>query len=164
LVNAFFRWEFNSCESLVRGDDVHPIDYANACPDVSLTSLHYYFPWAMTALLRWTVFCVVTGRRPRLDMDTAPYFAVADSDRTYAEKLRSYRRLADEYFEIERYREFCEKSLGNVDEIVFDWATSEEFRSLLRETVRAHYPVHEHEKFLAHFGGLIDAWIRDQGR
>jgi hypothetical protein len=164
LVNAFFRWEFNSCESLVRGADVHPIDYANACPDVSLTSLHYYFPWAMTALLRWTVFCVVTGRRPRLDMDTSAYFAIADSDRTYHEKLQAYRELADEYFEIGKYREFCEKSLGNIEDIVYDWVSSEEFRSLLRETVRAHYPVHEHEKFLAHFGGLIDAWIRDQGR
>ena len=50
LVNAFFRWEFNSCENLVAGTEVHPIDYANACPDVSLTSLHYYFPWAMAAL------------------------------------------------------------------------------------------------------------------
>ncbi|MEU4622671.1 hypothetical protein AB0G04_22220 [Actinoplanes sp. NPDC023801] len=164
LVNAFFRWEFNSCESLVRGDDVHPIDYANACPDVSLTSLHYYFPWAMSALLRWTVFCVVTGRRPRLDMDTTAYFAIADEGRTYQQKLEGYRELADEYFEVERYREFCEKNLAVVDDIVYDWVTSEEFRSLLRETVRAHYPVHEHEKFLAHFGGLTDAWIRDQGR
>ena len=32
LINAFFRWEFNSCECLVRGDQVHPIDYANASP------------------------------------------------------------------------------------------------------------------------------------
>jgi hypothetical protein len=118
----------------------------------------------MTALLRWTVFCVVTDRRPRLDMDTSAYFAIADSDRTYPEKLQGYRELADEYFEIEKYREFCEKSLGNIEDIVYDWVSSEEFRSLLRETVRAHYPVHEHEKFLAHFGGLIDAWIRDQGR
>ena len=46
-VNAFFRWEFNSCETLVRGGEVYPIDYANACPDVSLISLHYYFPWAI---------------------------------------------------------------------------------------------------------------------
>jgi hypothetical protein len=30
LINAFFRWEFNSCECLVRGDEVYPIDYANA--------------------------------------------------------------------------------------------------------------------------------------
>ena len=61
VVNAFFRWEFNSCETLVRGNDVHPIDYANACPDVAITSLHYYFPWAMKALVKWSVFCTATG-------------------------------------------------------------------------------------------------------
>ena len=52
VVNAFFGWEFNSAEMLVKGDRVHPIDYANACPDVAMTSLHYYFPWAITALVR----------------------------------------------------------------------------------------------------------------
>ncbi|MDT5032831.1 MAG: hypothetical protein QOC94_3002 [Actinoplanes sp.] len=162
LVNAFFRWEFNSCESLIKGAEVHPIDYANACPDVAVTSLHYYFPWAMAALLRWTVFCVVTGRKPRVDTDTAAYFEVADDPSlSYAEKLARYRRLADDYFEIERYQEFCAAHLSEVDAIVVDWVSSEEFRSLLRETVRATYPVHEHEKFLGHFGGLIDAWIRD---
>jgi hypothetical protein len=162
LVNAFFRWEFNSCESLVRGTDVYPIDYANACPDVAITSLHYYFPWAMAALVRWTVYCVVTGRKARLDLDTASYFEIADSSLSYAEKLASYRQLADEYFEIQKYEEFCAEHLANVDEIVYDWVSSPEFQSLLRETVRAAYPVHEHEKFLGHFGGLIDAWIRDQ--
>jgi hypothetical protein len=162
LVNAFFRWEFNSCESLVRGAEVYPIDYANACPDVAVTSLHYYFPWAMSALLRWTVFCVVTGRRPRLDTDTSRYFAIADDiSLSYGEKLAEYGRLADEYFETSRYEEFCAQELGRVDEIVYEWVTSDEFRSLLRETVRATYPVHEHEKFLAHFGGLIDLWVRD---
>jgi hypothetical protein len=162
LVNAFFRWEFNSCESLVRGDDVYPIDYANACPDVAITSLHYYFPWAMAALVRWTVYCVVTERRPRLDLDTATFFRVGDSTLSYSDKLTEYRRLADEYFEIQQYEEFCAQHLANVDEMVYDWVSSPEFQSLLRETVRATYPVHEHEKFLGHFGGLIDAWIRDQ--
>src|SRR3712207_8665823 len=38
LVNEFFRWEFNSCECLVRGDGIFPIDYANASPDVALRS------------------------------------------------------------------------------------------------------------------------------
>jgi hypothetical protein len=161
LVNAFFRWELNSCENLVAGTEVHPIDYANACPDVSLTSLHYYFPWAMAALVRWTVFCVVTGRRPRLDLDTAAYFRIADSEMSYSEKLGAYRQLADEYFEVDKYEEFCSRYLADVDEIVHDWVSSAEFQSLLRETVRATYPVHEHEKFLGHFGGLIDAWIRD---
>ena len=63
LVNAFFRWEFNSCETLVKGGEVYPIDYANACPDVALTSLHYYFPWAIKALVKWCVFALVTGRQ-----------------------------------------------------------------------------------------------------
>ncbi|MEV6494516.1 hypothetical protein AB0M20_38720 [Actinoplanes sp. NPDC051633] len=162
LINAFFRWEFNSCESLIRGDEVYPIDYANACPDVAITSLHYYFPWAMSALLRWTVFCVVTGRKPRLDMNSADYFAIGDrDDLSYAEKLAGYRKLADDYFDVERYHEFCARHLSHVDEMVYEWVRSPEFRTLLDETVRSTYPAHEHDRFLGHFGGLIDAWIRD---
>ena len=113
LVNAFFRWEFNSCETLVRGTEAHPIDYANACPDVAITSLHYYFPWAMKALVRWSVFCLVTGRQPRLDLDTRRYFEIADrEDLSYEEKLADYRKLADEYFETERYHDFCDCRLA----------------------------------------------------
>ncbi len=164
LVNAFFRWEFNSCESLVRGTEVHPIDYANACPDVALTSLHYYFPWAMKALLRWTTFCVVTDRpvpaRPR---HPARYFEIADrTDLCYEEKLAGYRELADEYFETERYADFCASRLAHVDEMVYDWVRSPEFDALLVETVRATYPSHEHDRFVAHFRGLTGAWVADQ--
>jgi hypothetical protein len=163
LVNAFFRWEFNSCESLVKGTEVHPIDYANACPDVSITSLHYYFPWAMTALLRWSAFCVVTGRRPRLDTDTARYFEVADrTDLSYYDKLAAYRKLADEYFETERYADFCASRLPHVDELVYDWVRSPEFDRLLLDTVRTTYPASEHDRFVAHFRGLLGAWVRDR--
>jgi len=163
LVNAFFRWEFNSCENLVAGTEVHPIDYANACPDVSLTSLHYYFPWAMTALLRWTVFCTVTGRRPRMDLDTANYFAIADrEDLSYAEKLAGYRKLADDYFETDRYQDFCASRLGHLDEIVREWVTGPDFDRLLVDTVRSTYPEHEHEKFFAHFRGLVGMWAHEQ--
>jgi hypothetical protein len=163
VVNAFFRWELNSCECLVRGGEVHPIDYANASPDVAVTSLHYYFPWAMAALLRWCTFCVVTGRRPRLDLDTRRYFEVADrEDLDYGEKLREYRRLADEHFEADRYAEFCARSLGHVDELVLDWIDSPDFDGLLVDTVRATYPEHEHERFLAHFRGLVGQWVSEQ--
>jgi hypothetical protein len=162
LVNAFFRWEFNSCESLVSGTEVHPIDYANACPDVSLTSLHYYFPWAMTALLRWSAFCVVTGRRPRLDTDTRRYFDIGDDpDRSYDEKLAGYRELADEYFETDRYAEFCATRLAHVDEMVHEWVSSPAFDELLLETVRGSFPEHEHDRFVAHFRGLLASWAHD---
>jgi hypothetical protein len=163
LVNAFFRWEFNSCETLVRGGDVHPIDYANACPDVALTSLHYYFPWAMAALVRWTVFCCATGRRPRLDLDTSRYFEIADrSDLSYNEKLTEYGRLADDYFETERYLDFCASRLSHVDSVVYDWVRSPEFDKLLVDTVHATYPAAEHDRFVAHFRGLLAAWVNDQ--
>ncbi|GLY95044.1 hypothetical protein [Actinoplanes sp. NBRC 103695] len=162
LINAFFRWEFNSCESLVKGSEVYPIDYANACPDVAVTSLHYYFPWAMSALLRWTVFCVVTGRKPRLDMNTADYFAIGDDPGlSYAEKLSGYRRLADDYFEVEKYQDFCARHLSHVDEMVYDWVSSPDFRTLLDDTVRSTFPEAERDRFRGHFGGLMDAWVRD---
>ncbi|MEU4228345.1 hypothetical protein AB0F17_28960 [Nonomuraea sp. NPDC026600] len=160
LVNAFFRWEFNSCETLVKGAEVHPIDYANACPDVALTSLHYYFPWAIKALVRWSVFCVGTGRRPRLDLDTREYFAVTGS---YEERLAAYRRLADDYFETDRYQDFCDSRLRHLDEIVLDWVAGPDFDRLLVDTVTATYPAHERDRFVEHFRGLLGLWVKDSG-
>jgi hypothetical protein len=162
-VNAFFRWEFNSCETLVRGGDVHPIDYANACPDVALTSLHYYFPWAMKALVRWSVFCTATGRRPRPHVDPDPWFAVADrEDLSYGDKVAAYRRMADEHFQTERFRDFCDSRLPHLDEVVLDYVESEEFDRLLVATVVGTFPPHEHEQFVAHFRGLLGLWANDE--
>jgi len=158
IVNAFFHWEFNSAEMLVQGDDVYPIDYANACPDVAVTSLHYYFPWAITALVRWSVYCVVNGRRSNIDLETARYFEIADSERSYDEKLDAYAALADAHFETDRYREWCEEHLPHLPEQVHDWVTSADFDRLLRDTVAATYPAHEQEQFLAHFRGLLGLW------
>jgi hypothetical protein len=163
VVNAFFRWEFNSCEMLVRGGDVFPIDYANACPDVSLTSLHYYFPWAMRALVKWTVFCLATGRRPRIDLDTRSYFLVADrDDLDYGQKLAEYRRLADSYFDVDAYRDFCQAHPADIDHRVLGWTSGAAFDRLLVDTVRSTYPAHEHEQFIAHFRGLVGLWTRDE--
>ncbi len=163
IVNAFFRWELNSCETLVRGSEVFPIDYANATPDLAITSLHYYFPWAIRALLKWVIFCCVTGRRQTVDMDTQRYFEIADrEDLTYAEKLRRYRELAERQLEVERYQDFCARHLSHVDEISVEWAESDEFDKLVVDTVRSTFPAHEHEQFIAHFRGLLQMWAHDQ--
>jgi hypothetical protein len=163
LVNAFFRWEFNSCETLVKDGVVYPIDYANACPDVAITSLHYYFPWAIKALAKWSVFCAVTGRRPRYDLDTRRYFDIADRcDLSYDEKLTAYRALADDYFETERYTDFCASRLPDFDEVAVEWFAGSEFDDLLVSTVRSTFPQHEHEQFIAHYRGLLGMWVRDE--
>jgi hypothetical protein len=163
LVNAFFRWEFNSCETLVKERELYPIDYANACPDVAITSLHYYFPWAMKALVKWSVFCTATGRRPRYDLDTRRYFDIADrTDLSYDEKLASYRGLADDYFEVDRYNDFCASRLAHLDEVVLDWVRSNDFDQLLVDTVQSTFPAHEHDHFIAHYRGLLEAWAKDE--
>jgi hypothetical protein len=163
LVNAFFRWEFNSCETLVKDGEVYPIDYANAAPDVSITSLHYYFPWAIKTLLKWSIFCCVTDRKMRIDQDTARYFEIGDREElSYDEKLVEYRKLVDEFFQTERYEEFCEKHLGEIDEAMLEFIESAEFDQILVDTVRTTFPPHEHEPFVAHYRGLLAAWAADQ--
>jgi hypothetical protein len=165
LVNAFFRWEMNSSETLVKGTEAHPIDYANASPDIALTSLHYYWPWAIEALVRWTAFCCVTDRPMSINQNTRDYFAIGDrDDLTYEQKLREYRRLADGYHQSELYAEFVAEALPHVHELVVDYVESPAFDELLVATVRATFPSHEHEQFVAHYRGLLSAWAADQAR
>jgi hypothetical protein len=165
LVNSFFRWEFNSCESIVRGGEVHPIDYANATPDVALTSLHYYFPWAVTALVRWSAFCLASGRRMRIDVSPEPWFEIGDrEDLSYEEKLAGYRRLSDDYFQVDAYREFCATALCDLDDAAREWFTGREFDGLIVDTVCSTFPRNEHERFVEHYRGLMSSWGRDGGR
>jgi hypothetical protein len=165
IVNAFFRWEFNSCETLVKGTEVYPIDYANACPDVAITSLHYYFPWAMKALVKWSVFATATARPITPYVDPAPWFKIADrDDLSYHDKLSAYRAMADVYFDTERYSDFCASRLPHIDEIVLEYIESPEFDRVLVETVTTMFPAHEHDQFVAHFRGLLGAWASDERR
>ena len=138
LVNAFFRWEFNSSEVIVKDGVAYPIDYANASPDVALTSLHYYFPWAIGALVRWCAFCAVTRRRMRINQDTRDYLDVGDrEDLSDDQKLDEYRRLADDYFQTREYEEFAAEALADLDELLHDYVEGADFDRLLVETVAA---------------------------
>ncbi len=165
IINAFFGWEFNSAEMLVTGDEVYPIDYANACPDVAVTSLHYYFPWAITALVRWSVYSLVTARSTSVDLHTDRYFAVADDPSlSYDAKITAYLALANEHFTTDRYWQWCEENLPHLPEQVHDWVAGPDFDRLLSETVDATYPEHERERFMAHFRGLTGMWVSDTAR
>ena len=116
----------------------------------------------MAALVRWSVFTLVTGRKYYLHLESAKYFAVADrEDLSYSEKLAAYRRLADEYFETERYWDFCASRLAHLDEVLLEWVDGAEFDTLLVETVKASYPAHEQDRCVAHFRGRGGRWVRD---
>ena len=78
---------------------------------------------------------------------------------------RSSRRtgeLADDFFEVERYEEFCAEALPHLDEVVLEYVESDDFDRLLVQTVQTTFPAHEHEHFVAHYRGLLEAWAKDQ--
>lgn len=158
-INAFFRWDFNSCESILKNDLLSPIDFANACPDIAVTSLHYYYPWAIKSLLAWAIFSVVTEREMRIDMNMNDYFAIADSDRSYWEKLEAYNQLADQHFQKEEFQEFKDKYLAHLDGVMWQHIQSKDFDNMLVETIRNTYPAYEQERFASHFRGLLRHWV-----
>jgi hypothetical protein len=162
LVNAFFRWEFNSCEVIVKDGQAYPIDYANASPDMALVSLHYYFPWAIEALAAWCMFCAVTGRSMGVNQTTGDYFEVGDSDLPYEEKLERYRELADAYFQIEAFEEFRAEALPHLEETMLDYVESPEFGELIVQVIRTEEPEEKQERLIARSRAAVAAWAADR--
>ena len=160
-INTFFGWDFNSCEALRRDGVYHPIDFANACPDSQVTSLHYHFPWLINAQIRWSVFCAATARRMRQNVDWEPFYEVARRDLPFAERLAEYGRIAEERLETERFEEFCAQHLSHLDDVSREFFASDIAKSAVRAKVESLFPEHEHEQFTEHFWGLIQRW-RDQ--
>jgi hypothetical protein len=161
-INAFFGWDFNSCEALRAGDVWYPIDYANPCPDSQVTSLHYHFPWLVKSYVKWSVFCAATNRKMRKTLDWEPFYAIAARDISFEDKLDLYARIADERFETARFEEFCAKNLGHLDEVVWEFFASPEAREAVRLKVAALFPAHEIEPFTELFWNRIQQWRSDQ--
>jgi hypothetical protein len=146
-INSFFGWDFNSCETLRKDGVFHPIDFANACPDSQVTSLHYHFPWLVKAKLRWALFCAATRRKFPLNLTWAPYFEIADGKKPFREKLSAYAKLADARFDTARFQEFCAKHLANLDEVADTFFRSDKAREAVHAKVKALYPEHEWASF-----------------
>jgi len=163
-INAFFGWDFNSCEALLRGGEWHPIDFANACPDSQVTSLHYHFPWLIKANLRWAIFCAATRRPVRHNLEWAPYFEIAAQDLPYREKLHGYARLARKTLDAEAFGEFCDRHLGHLDAVADEFFGTEQARDAVRQKVAALFPAHEVDEFTELFYGRIQQWRASEGQ
>jgi hypothetical protein len=159
-INAFFGWDFNSCEALRADGDWHPIDFANACPDSQVTSLHFHFPWLVMANIRWSVFCAAVKRPMRRTHDWSPFYEIAGQDLPYRDRLRAYARVARQRLDADRFKEFCSQHLGHLDEVAWEFFGSPTARDAVYQKVRALFPEHEWDQFTEHFWQLIQQWRR----
>lgn len=162
-INAFFGWDFNSCECLLKDGVWHPIDFANPCPDSQVTSLHRHFPWLVLGNLRWAIFNAATQRRKPMNLDWAPYFEIADGPGTPDEKLDRYASLSEERMATKEFEAFCAEHLGPLDEVAHEFFGSDDARDAVRQKVTALFPEHEVEEFTEHFWSEIQAWREDFG-
>ena len=162
-INSFFGWDFNSCEALRKDGTWYPIDFANACPDSQVTSLHMHFPWLIKANVRWSLFCAATERRMRANLDWTPYYEIAEQDLPYRERLSAYAKIAHQRFETDRFREFCATHLGHLDEIAHEMFGSDLVRDAVRQKVTALFPPGEVEEFTELFWGRIQHWRNTEG-
>ena len=161
-INSFFGWEFNSCESLHRDGVWHPIDFANPCPDFQVTSLHFHWPKLVKDMIRWSIFCAATKRVMKPTLDWEPFFAVARKDLPFRERLAAYADIARERYEADRFTEFCETHLSQLDEVAWEFFGSQACLDLVRGKVEALFPVHEVDRFTAHFWGLVQFWRKTE--
>jgi hypothetical protein len=162
-INTFFGWDFNSCEALRKDGVFHPIDFANACPDSQVTSLHYHHPWLVGANLKWSLFVAATGRKMRSAMDWQPYFDVADDPALdFPAKLKAYAAIARKRLEADRFEEFCAKHLAQLDQVLWEVYGSDFAHDAVRQKVAALFPAHEIDQFTQHFWDLLQRWRADQ--
>ena len=157
-INSFFGWDFNSCETLRLDGVFYPIDFANACPDSQVTSLHYHFPWLVKAKVRWALFCAATDRPMRKNLDWQPYYDVLAQGLPYRERLAEYAAIARQRLDADRFEAFCAEHLGHFDLLAWEFFGSELAHDALRQKVEALFPPHEHDKFTEHFWGLVQFW------
>jgi hypothetical protein len=61
-----------------------------------------------------------------------------------------------------RFRAFCDQHLPHAEECMATYIESPEFDAHLVTTIRRAFPPHEHEQFVAHYWGLLGAWVNDQ--
>ena len=161
-INSFFNWDFNSCEALRKEGEFYPIDFANACPDSQVTSLHYHLPWLVKAKIRWALYVAATGRKVRHNPDWNAFFDIARQDMPYREKLSAYAGIAHERYETDRFLEFCDTHLAMLDEITWEYFGAERAREAVRRKVSVIFPSHEVEQYTEHFWGLLQFWRRTE--
>ena len=168
VINAFYNWDHNSCESLINKDDgkVYPIDFANAYPDSNVTSLHFFFPELVKSMVKWLVYNAVTDRvKPVFGRDWDSYYEVLHQAQNenwkYNDKLNAYAELADKHFSTKEFNEFCAEAMPDFEQQALDFFNSERFEKIVAEAVKRYFKIaHEVPEKIMHYQGILNFWVK----
>ena len=154
-INAFFGWDFNSCEMLSKDGVYYPIDFANPCPDSQVNSIHYHWPWYVLSNLKWAVFNAATNRKMRKTVDFEPFYSIAKQDLSYEDKLKGYAKIARERLATTEFEAFSKAHLAPLEEAAFAWFRSDRCLDAIRQKVSHVFPAHEVDEFTGKFHALV---------
>jgi len=161
FVNSYHRWTYNSFECLVKDGVIHPIDFANACPDSDFTSLHTHFPWLICALTRWLSFVGATKHNLRVDTEQERYLKVFNDPKvSQEEKFEFHKTLSRKYFAMDDYQEFVEKNFSDLDERMIAFY-DEKFPEILQFAIEhSNFPDEEKGQFYNYYKHMMDTKFR----
>ena len=162
VINAFFAWDFNSCELIHKDGVWHPIDFANPCPGLTGHVAALSLPWLILANLRWSIFAAVTKRQMR-PMGWRRYFSSVEEGMTLRERLDALMPIVHRRFETERFEEFCEDHLAHLPEVARSFFTSADAKTRCAKG-EATVPGKRVEEFTDLFFQRIPKLGRDRGR
>jgi hypothetical protein len=116
IISGFLGFEMNSVEILVQThqdnqgkeimDKAYLIDFNNPVPDMSLVSLHKYFPSVISEMLKRALFAGLTSRKYPFHTNISEYLDVAAQNCGLNEKILKYNDLAGNFFGRNEFLEF----------------------------------------------------------